>query len=382
VAIGQVTETQVFLFGTLRYDPLLRLVAGRSLSCVSASLPGARCDRAAFGDWPVLVGHAQGQAEGLLLACDPETLARLDAYEAVFGYHRHDVAAVTENGTVAAQVWRPDHDDPGSGVPWSLAHWVETWGPVTVQAAGDILRQLAHRTPSDIGRVVHVIRSRADAELRSRAWRRPGLVGRGFAADDVEIVERRHPYDGFFSVEEVTARFRRFDGADRSEVLRAVFRVTDAATVLPYDPVRDRILLVEQVRFGPLAQGDPSPWLLEPVAGFIDAGESPETSARREAAEEAGLAIEELHFVSRYYPSPGGVSQVLFSYVGIADLPDEAAGLGGHAEEHEDILGHVIGFDRAMELMEAGDLVNAPAIISLQWLAMHRHRLRAAAGLS
>ena len=223
VAIGQVTETKVFLFGTLRYDPLLRLVAGRSLSCVSASLPGARCDRAAFGDWPVLVGHAQGQAEGLLLACDPETLARLDAYEAVFGYHRHDVAAVTENGTVAAQVWRPDHDDPGSGVPWSLAHWVETWGPVTVQAAGDILRQLAHRTPSDIGRVVHVIRSRADAELRSRAWRRPGLVGRGFAADDVEIVERRHPYDGFFSVEEVTARFRRFDGADRSEVLRAVF---------------------------------------------------------------------------------------------------------------------------------------------------------------
>jgi nudix-type nucleoside diphosphatase (YffH/AdpP family) len=361
---------------------LLQLVAGRSLPRVSATLPGARCDRAAFGDWPVLVGDAQGQAEGLLVACDPETIARLDAYEAVFGYHRQDVAVVTETGTVAAQVWRPDHADPGSGAPWNLAHWVETWGPVTLQAAGDILRQLGHRTPAEIGRVVHVIRSRADAELRSRAWRRPGIVGRGFAADDVEIVERRHPYDGFFSVEEVTARFRRFDGADRSEVLRAVFRVTDAATVLPYDPVRDRILLVEQVRFGPLVQGDPSPWLLEPVAGFIDAGESPETSARREAAEEAGLAIGELHFVSRYYPSPGGVSQVLFSYVGIADLPDEAAGLGGHADEHEDILGHVIGFDRAMELMEAGDLVNAPAIISLQWLAMHRAQLRVAAGVS
>jgi nudix-type nucleoside diphosphatase (YffH/AdpP family) len=117
---------------------------------------------------------------------------------------------------------------------------------------------------------------------------------------------------------------RRFDGDAQRDVRRAVFRVTDAATVLPYDPVRDRILLLEQLRFGPLAQGDPAPWLLEPVAGLIDAGETPEETARREAAEEAGLVIGDLHFVARYYPSPGGVSQVLYSYIGLADLPDEA----------------------------------------------------------
>jgi hypothetical protein len=35
-----------------------------------------------------------------------------------------------------------------------------------------------------------------------------------------------------------------------------------------------------------------------------------------------------------------------------------------------------------MALMEAGDLVNAPAIISLQWLAVHRDRLRKAAGVT
>jgi ADP-ribose pyrophosphatase len=377
-----VQNKTVFLFGTLRHAPLLDRVAGRSLSVAPAWLPGERYDRAAHGDWPVLVADPAARAEGIVVECDPDTLARLDGYEAVFGYHRHDITAETRDGAVAAQVWRPQHEDAGSGAPWDLSAWVETWGPVTMEAAADILRQLETRDPAAIGRVAHIIRARADAVLRSRAWRRPGLVGRGFAADDVVIAERRHPYDGFFSVEEVTARFRRFDGSDQREVLRAVFRVTDAATVLPYDPVRDRILLVEQVRFGPLAQGDPSPWLLEPVAGFVDAGESPETSARREAAEEAGLAIGDLHFVSRYYPSPGGVSQVLFSYVGITELPDEAAGLGGHADEDEDILGHVIGFDRGMALMEAGDLVNAPAIISLQWLAAHREGLRAAAGVS
>ena len=53
--------------------------------------------------------------------------------------------------------------------------------------------------------------------------------------------------------------------------------------------------------------------------------------------------------------------------------PNEAAGLGGHAEEHEDILGHVIGFDRAMELMEAGESGQTrPRSSRCKWLAMHR----------
>jgi len=149
--------------------------------------------------------------------------------------------------------------------------------------------------------------------------------------------------------------------------------------VLPYDPVRDRVLFVEQIRFGPLAQGDPVPWLLEPVAGLVDFGETPEAAGRREAAEEAGIAVGDLHFIARYYPSPGGVAQILYSYVGIADLPDGVATIGGHMDEQEDILSHVLGFDAAFALIGSGDLVNAPAIISMQWLAAHRDRLRAAA---
>jgi ADP-ribose pyrophosphatase len=203
-------------------------------------------------------------------------------------------------------------------------------GPLTLEAAADIMRQLDTRGPPRSGASpISSGRGRMRCCAGGNGGGR-GLSDRGFGEGDVEVAERRHPYDGFFSVEEIRARFRRFDGEDQREVLRAVFRVTDASTVLPYDPVRDRILLVEQVRFGPLAQGDPAPWLLEPVAGFIDAGESPEATARREAAEEAGLALGDLHFVARYYPSPGGVSQVLFSYVGHR----RSAGRGGGPRRH------------------------------------------------
>lgn len=375
-------ETKVFLFGTLRHDPLLQLVAGATCVPVAGWLPGECCERAEFGDWPVLVSDPGGRAEGVLVDCSAAVLDRMDRYEAVFGYTRHATTVETAGGPVTADVWRPEQPDTGCGEAWDIAVWVERWGALTHLAAGDIMRRLEHQSPAQVARVAPIIRARAHAVLRTRAWRRPGGAGSGFGPGDVEVAERRHPYDGFFTVEEVTARFRRFDGAAERLVDRAVFCVTDAATVLPYDPVRDRILLVEQLRFGPLTQGDPAPWLLEPVAGLIDAGEAPEDTARREAAEEAGLAIGDLHFVARYYPSPGGVSQVLYSYVGLADLPDEAAGLGGHADEGEDILGHVMSFDTAMDLMAAGDLVNAPTIITLQWLAAHRDRLRTAAPMS
>jgi len=147
--------------------------------------------------------------------------------------------------------------------------------------------------------------------------------------------------------------------------------------VLPYDPVRDRILLLEQFRFGPFAHGDANPWLLEPIAGLLDAGETAEATARREAREEANLDLGTLHFVGRYYPTPGGVAQVLFSYLGIADLPDGTAGLGGHAGEGEDILSHLVPYDLACRMLAEGDMANAPLIVSMHYLMLHRDRLRA-----
>jgi nudix-type nucleoside diphosphatase (YffH/AdpP family) len=134
--------------------------------------------------------------------------------------------------------------------------------------------------------------------------------------------------------------------------------------------------LVEQFRYGPFLRGDPNPWSLEPIAGRIDPGESPEAAARREAAEEARLALGRLHLVGRYYPSPGAVTEWLVSYVAEADLPDGSAGLGGLATEAEDIRAHVIPFVRLMELIATGEAANGPLLVSALWLARLRDRRR------
>jgi nudix-type nucleoside diphosphatase (YffH/AdpP family) len=207
-------------------------------------------------------------------------------------------------------------------------------------------------------------------------WHRPHTIGTSRTRDDVQIDRIKHPYDGFFTIEEITAKFRRFDGTWSAPMHRAVFRAADAVTVLPYDPTRDRVMMVEQIRSGPLAHGDPTPWLLEGIAGMIDIGETPQDAARREAIEEAGITLSDLHFVAQYYPTPGGVAQRLYSYIAIADLPDDITGIGGHADEGEDILSHLVPFDLALDRVQSGEIADAPLIISLQWLAANRVRLR------
>jgi len=216
---------------------------------------------------------------------------------------------------------------------------------------------------------------RAASTLRAVAEPAPQGLRRAVAPGDFERGALQVPFAGFFSVETFDLRFRRFDGNLSETVRREVFIGADAVTVLPYDPVRNRVLVIEQVRTGPMARGDANPWQLEPVAGRIDAGETPQDAARREALEEAGVTLDRLELVAEYYPTTAAFSEYLYSYLALCDLPDGAAGVFGLAEEAEDIRGHLVDLDALVARMDAGELGNAPLILTLHWLLRHRARL-------
>ncbi len=244
-----------------------------------------------------------------------------------------------------------------------------------VAAAVDIMAGLGHVDPLSQHDRRGAILVRAASRVMAK---QTGPTSLRHDADpgDLNAVALRQPYARFFAMEEVDIGWRRFDRSMVPPVTRAAFVSGDAVTVLPYDPRRDRVLLIEQFRAGPHLRGDPQPWQLEAIAGRIDPGEMPETAARREAVEEAGLDLGELLFVAGYYPSPGAVTEYLHSYVALAELPDGVAGVFGLASEHEDIRGHLIGFDRLMDLITSGEVANAPLILTAYWLARERSRLR------
>jgi len=190
----------------------------------------------------------------------------------------------------------------------------------------------------------------------------------------VEILERTICYQGFFRIDRYRLRHRLFSGAWGPELVREVFERGHAAALLPYDPQRDEVVLIEQFRVGALGSSD-DPWLIEIVAGMIEPDETPEAVARREAIEESGCHISELVPICDYFVSPGGTTERLALFCGKVDA-SEAGGTHGLAEEHEDIRVLVMSATEAFEQIAAGVIKAAAPIIALQWLQLNRETLR------
>lgn len=197
-----------------------------------------------------------------------------------------------------------------------------------------------------------------------------------FSKDDVEIIARETLYKGFFSLKRYRFRHRLFNGEMSGEVSREIFERGHAVVLLPYDPVRDEVVLVEQIRIAAY-DTSASPWLFELVAGMIEPGESLEEVARREAQEEAGLKVGRCRPIVNYLASPGGTSERLAVMVGEVDART-AQGIHGLSEENEDIRVHVVSREQSYQWVESGVIDNAASVIALQWLALHHAQLRQA----
>ena len=192
--------------------------------------------------------------------------------------------------------------------------------------------------------------------------------------NDVEIIARETLYSGFFSMDLYRFRHRLFNGEMSGEIRREIFERGHAAVLLPFDPVRDEVVLVEQIRIAAYDVSE-SPWLLEMVAGMIEEGETVEDVARREALEEAGLVVGRTKPVLSYLASPGGTSERLSIMVGEVDATT-AEGIHGLADENEDIRVHVVSREQAYQWVEEGKIDNAASVIALQWLQLHYQTLR------
>ncbi len=376
--------TPLFLYGTLRHAPLLACVSGdAALSPAAATLDGHAIVHALSPDgtvqtFPLITPCPGARADGLLIRPDAAARARLDSYERAFGYAPETRTVQSVDGLVEAAVYLPQPALWQGGQPWSLGGWVAAHGALTLETAAEVMALLPHTPPEAVMARYRMLEMRVASRTRARSDTAPASLRRRAQPGDVVIDQSAAPYARYFGVEEADLRFRRFNGAMSAQVKRAAFVMADAVTVLPYDPVRDCVMVVEQFRFGPLARGDLNPWSLEPIAGRIDPDETPEQALRRETREEAGLELGELLPVGGYYPSPGAVTEYLYSYVGLARLTADEEGIGGLESEAEDIRAHVIPFERLMALVDSGEVQNGPMLLSAHWLARHRDRLRKA----
>ena len=189
--------------------------------------------------------------------------------------------------------------------------------------------------------------------------------------DGHEIVFKRH-----LRLDVYRFRHRRFSGEWSGERIWDIVRRGGAIGIVLYDPERDAVVLIEQFRLAPLLSGM-TPWVIEVVAGLLDHEGEPEAHvARREALEEAGIAVEgELIPIQRYTPTPGDSDQATMLFCGRVDSRG-AGGVHGLAEENEDIRVTVKPMAEIARMVDAGEIDNGHTLVCLYWLLRHRDEVR------
>lgn len=193
--------------------------------------------------------------------------------------------------------------------------------------------------------------------------------------DDVELVDRTTSYQGFFRIDRYRLRHRLHNGQQSPVLVREVLERGRVVAVLPFDPARQSVVLIEQFRPGAYAAGW-EPWLVECVAGLVEVGESPEQVALRETLEESGCSVTELVPMLHYLSTPGASSETVSLFCGRVDSHG-MGGIHGIADEGEDIKVTVLPIDEALDMVATGKIVNALSIIALQWLALNQDYLNA-----
>jgi ADP-ribose diphosphatase len=180
-------------------------------------------------------------------------------------------------------------------------------------------------------------------------------------------------------------RYERFDAKVLTKdgpltLTRDILRFGRVVAVLPVDLKRSQVVLLHQFRLAAhLANGHGN--LVEIVAGFVEAGETPMQAALRECEEEIGVMPSALVELFTYLTSPGSSDEEITIFLGVIDatrVPSRA----GAARENEITRPIVLSIHDALAALAARTVRNGPLIIALQWLALNHTSLHEIVRLS
>lgn len=192
-------------------------------------------------------------------------------------------------------------------------------------------------------------------------------------AANIRILHRKVVYSGFTRIEVVDIAQTRRDGTPM-KLVREVESHGDGAAVLPFDPVRKSAILVRQFRVPVSLNAPDEAFVLEAIAGLIDkAGEDPALTARREALEEAGLALTAITSAGIAYSTPGLSTEKLHLFLAEADFArDRVHRGGGLIEEAEDIEVVELSLATLAAMADKGDIRDLKTLVLIQTLRL-RH---------
>jgi ADP-ribose pyrophosphatase len=175
----------------------------------------------------------------------------------------------------------------------------------------------------------------------------------------VVVRRKRRVFDGFFKLDELTVSHRKLNGAMSADETFLIFERGDSVAALLVERETGNVIAVEQFRAPTLEKSRNHGWMIEAVAGMIDAGETPDQAIVREVLEETGYRIEQPELVATFFASPGGSSERIFVYYAVVTAREKGA-----PAEAEDIRLLSMSLDELFDRMDRGEIEDPKLIIA------------------
>ena len=369
----------IFVFGTLRSDTLRKIVLGRDMSSddiCEATIQDFQVYWAKEGPFPVMIPEPNSEAYGLVLKnlSEPD-VERLNYYELGFDYVLATTSVETHAGQIGVSAYFCNRSDMATTKLWSFDDWLSDHSEIQYLAAREFLDFFGTKFGDTAKVMYHSILKRAEVFVSEGSTPSSAIEIGPDLNTNIQIKDLKREYLGFFALNQVDLKYPFFDNSTSGVKSRTILMGSEASLILPYDPILDKVLLVEQFRIGPFCRGDKAPWVYEPVAGMIEFGEKPEDAAKREVFEEAGIQVTKLVKINSGYPNPGEATTYFYNYIGIVDLSDYSPGIYGVRDEGEDIRTHVCDFKEVFNWSISNKLRVLPLNTMVLWLALNKLKL-------
>jgi GDP-mannose pyrophosphatase NudK len=194
-----------------------------------------------------------------------------------------------------------------------------------------------------------------------------------FSQPDIRILKTEILSKNWYTLKKVSYEYQKKDGSRQTQQREAYDR-GNGAVILLYNRESKTVILTRQFRLPTYINGNDSGMLIEACAGLLDK-DNPEECIIRETEEETGYKIGHAEKIYEAYMSPGSVTEILYFFIAEYTSSMKINEGGGVAHEQEDIEVLEIDFERAMSMVELGEIMDAKTIMLLQYLRLILYNL-------
>jgi len=187
--------------------------------------------------------------------------------------------------------------------------------------------------------------------------------------DNIKILQTQILSDNWYVLRKITYEYRKKDGTIQAQSREAYDR-GNGATILLYNKEWRTVILTRQFRLPTYVNGNETGMLIEACAGLLDK-DNPEDCIRRETEEETGYRVTDVRKLFEAYMSPGSVTEMLYFFVAEYSNDMKQAEGGGVAHEEENIEVLEIDIDRAMDMINTGQIKDGKTIMLLQYVKLN-----------